>query len=630
MKNIYTYFTLSFIFFASLTFKGCTDGFAEMNTHPGNVATLTPDQLLVRAQSEWIRAGRTWDISDSQLPWMQYTSAGWGTGSAAVMVNKWGWRGGVTNPMFNEFNNMGAYVTYIEFLAENAPDNRFSNIATMARITLIAKAIHTSDMQGSLVYSQGWRARIGMMDYDSMNPRFDTQEELVVIWDRELREAIQTLQNNMNDPNQVNPRGMDRAYVGDTQRWIRAANGIRLRLASRLWNVQPATARAIATEVLAPANAMNIFASNDDSFIFWHDRNFIFGGEWHSVHDMNHASRNFMNYLQRNQDPRKRIFFRPNRLTREMIISHNLAAMATNPFNMIPLTTTRWEGAHVCPTRRGWLPPPAVLADVTLRPNRADFPAGDAGQDAFVEAAIYFMENFDWREDNVPVSPEHPGGRWDRNHWQGGVAMMRPASPPQARTWAAGHVTIEGVPGNGGIWMPVMTFADFSFLAAEFVLRENIPSSRTAQQWYETGVRASLDQWNFVARFADAIGFEEMTEEEINTFLSMPDIAWNPTKALEQIYTQAFVEHFRNVTEMHALWKRTNFPNTQSTIIPKEEIIVEGVTLVVPRRARFSRPNPGSPNFNNWMRALDQMEAEPNFGPIENEWGRVWWDAPAP
>lgn len=622
MKKIYTYFAIVSILCLSLKISSCTDGFAEMNTHPEDIAAVTPDQLLVRTQSEWMRGGRAWQLWDNQFSWMQYGAPTWGMGGAQSWINKWQWRPGNTNPMYNEFVEMGTYVTIIQVLAEQDP--RFSNIAQMARLTLIAKGIHASDMQGSLVWTEGWLARRGYTDSESMRPRFDTQQELVVIWDRELREIIQTLQNNMNDPSQVDPRGNDRAFAGNTQQWIRAANGIRLRLASRLWNEQPATAIAIATEVLAPANAANVFGSNADSFIFWHNRDFLFNAEWHSVHDLTAASRTIMDYLQRNQDPRKRIFFRPNNLTPELIWEHNLAILdggfgttpAYNPFNMIPMTTTRFEGMSMSHDRRLILggPPANTFTDMDVVPHRSNFP-DDA---AFEAAALDFMTNFDWREEELG---------WDRNQWQGGVAFRRPASHPQARLWA-GHVSIDGVPGNGGIWMPVMTFADFSLLAAEFVLREGIPSIRTAQQWYEVGVRASLDHYNDMGRFGDVIGFVPMTEDEINTFLNMPDIAWNPAIALYQIYAQTYVEHFRNIDEMHAFWKRTNFPNTNSPIITFEPMYVGGVLSTIPRRARFTAPNPGVANYANIMRRFEQMMQDPKFGELNNEFGRVWWDAP--
>lgn len=109
---------------------------------------------------------------------------------------------------------------------------------------------------------------------------------------------------------------------------------------------------------------------------------------------------------------------------------------------------------------------------------------------------------------------------------------MRPANYFQTRLWKGNHES-----GTGGNWAPVMTYADFCFLAAEFVLRENLSSSKTAQQWYETGVRASVDQWNAIGKYCGINNYQAMTEDEIEVFLNKPNIQWTSTRSmqLEQI-----------------------------------------------------------------------------------------------
>jgi hypothetical protein len=42
---------------------------------------------------------------------------------------------------------------------------------------------------------------------------------------------------------------------------------------------------------------------------------------------------------------------------------------------------------------------------------------------------------------------------------------------------------------------------------------------------------------------------------------------------------------------------------------------------------KFSYPNEGVHNYANLKKRLDDMSADPQFGAIDNEWGRVWWDA---
>ena len=620
MKRVNKFFAISLVAFSSLVASNCTDDFTKLNSNPRTIPLVEPEQLFYRTLTEWYQSGHAWESNYiSKIQWMQYdTPAAYFT-SQSDMQTRWTYgRVGIGNTLYSEYNNMGGYVTTIEYLAEkSATPEKYTDMVQMGRILLIAKAIQTSDLWGSLAYSEAWLSRKGMVDDASMEPAFQTQEELVVIWDKELKECIQKLQAGLNAADKVSLKGIDRAYNGDAQKWIKAANGIRLRLASRIWKKQPQTAISIATEVLAPANAANVFDSKDDSFIFWFDNLYtnVHGGDWHSVEDLNRASAVFMDYLNKYNDPRRPIYYRINNLTPENVAEYNRLRKVNrdNPFYMISPDYGRWEGAVISFDSRSAVP--SAPADM---PKRDDYPAGDAGDKAFNEETDAYYDNWDFAARWAPIQT------YDRRY---AVLVafpgidMRPANIPQTRLWRGNWNS-----GGGGNWAPVMTFSDFSFLAAEFVLRANVPSSRTAQQWYETGLRASLDQWNAIGSHCRVEGYAAMTTTAIDDFLNQPDIKWDAGKALEQIYAQAYVDHYKNVDEMWAQWKRTGYPNTNSEIITFEKIMVSGIERKVPRRVKFTYPTEGVHNYANLKKRLDDMAKDPNFGAIENEWGRVWWD----
>src|SRR5690606_15771590 len=149
---------------------------------------------------------------------------------------------------------------------------------------------------------------------EALNPEFQTQEELYTLWDMELSEIIQRLNSLSGGGSSIG--AYDRAYRGNLQNWVKAANALRLRIALRFWNRMPDKAKAIASEVLSAANESNLMSSIDDSFVFWHANDYTIynPGDWHSVYDMNCASGPFMDYLKKYNDPRKSIFFLPNNL----------------------------------------------------------------------------------------------------------------------------------------------------------------------------------------------------------------------------------------------------------------------------------------------------------------------------
>lgn len=557
------------IVFIGAMMSGCTDNFEELNTDPRSRPEIEPEQMFYTAEVNMLTSGHAWHgIYASKFRWLQYGAGIWGYDRTQFDY----FMNSIGDKIYEEYNVMGSYVTNMKYASSLKPNpESYSDLNQAARIMLIAKAIQTSDLFGSLVYSQGWLARDGKIDDESLTPEFETQEQLVTVWDTQLKECIEKLKSSQGGPTQSSFKGQDRAYNGDPKKWIKAGNGIRLRLASRLLKRDPQKALAIATEVLAPSNVENVFGSNGDSFILWFDDLYtdIHKGDWHSVRDMEIASYAIMDYLNRNEDPRRRMYFVINNLTPQNIAEFN--AKQTDSDRLIPTTYTRWEGSTT---------------------------------------------SFDKRSDNQ-----------DRRRLryylgEGAKAIdMRPANMPQVRLWMGNYDK-----GNGGNWAPIMTYADYCFLAAEFVLIHQVTSEKTAQKWYEDGVRASLDQWNTIGKFCDISNYEAMTEIEITNFLSKPDIKWNPSKGLEQIYAQTYIEHYKNVDEAYAFWKRSNYPNTMSTIIQFEEPIISGVPRKVPRKVKFTYPNSGAHNYANQKKRLDVMQEDPQFGDISNEYGRLWWD----
>lgn len=305
------------------------------------------------------------------------------------------------------------------------------------------------------------------------------------------------------------------------------------------------------------------FGSIDDSFILYFDNYWTTQGDWHSVIDMDRASVAFMTYLKKYNDPRKRLFFQINNLTAENVAKFN-ALETTTDATRIPANLSRWEGGKVSYDSQ---------AKDSCRTSR-------------------YLDDID----------------------------MRPMNRPQTRLWKGAQDN-----GSAGGWVPLITYADYCFMASEFVL-EGVASNKTAQAWYEEGVRSSLKQWSKMANYCQINDYTAITDAEIEEFLAQEDIAWNATIAKEQLYCQSWVEHFKNNNESWALFKRTDYPNTTSKLVTWEPIYVYSELQKVPRRNKFSTPVEGSANYTNQIKRFENMEKESNFGRLDDEFGRVWWD----
>lgn len=306
----------------------------------------------------------------------------------------------------------------------------------------------------------------------------------------------------------------------------------------------------------------NIFGSIDDSFILYFDNYWTTQGDWHSIIDMDRAARPFMNYLKKYNDPRKRLFFQINNLTPENIAAYN--AKETLESKKIPTTLTRWEGGTVSYDER------ATDQCYTSR----------------------YLDDID----------------------------MRPMNRPQTRLWKGAQDN-----GSAGGWVPVLTYADFCFMASEFAL-EGVTGSKSAREWYEEGIKSSLTQWSKMGEYCQINDYKAIMENEINEFLTQDGIAWKQAIAKEQIYCQSWVEHFKNNNESWALYKRTGYPNTKSTVVTWDPVMVLEQEQQVPRRKKFSYPAEGSPNYANQVKRFDDMAKDAEFGNINDEFGRIWWD----
>ncbi|HUH46425.1 MAG TPA: SusD/RagB family nutrient-binding outer membrane lipoprotein, partial [Arenibacter sp.] len=448
-------------------FTSCDKDFEDINKSPATVYTVDPVTFLHNVQLEASKAGSTWmDSYATKLRWMQYCSNIWGYSQTNFTDI------GIGGAMYSEYKDMGAYATHIEeYIRQNMPEElgSYSNLIDVSRIMLIYKGIQTSDTYGSLVYSEGWGTKNG--NPDIVDPVYQTQEELFTVWNTELKEAVNRLGSATN---QKSISSYDLAYSGDTGKWIKAANALRLRIALRMLKRAPETAKSIAAEVLSGT----VFQGIDDSFILYFDNDWTTKGDWHSVIDMDRAAAPFMNYLKKYDDPRKRLFFQINNLTPENIAQYNNEQ--SDPNSRIPAGTTQWEGGPV--SFDGRAEDPNYIARAM---------ADEKGTD------------------------------------------MRVMNKPQTRLWKGAQ---DG--GSGGGWAPLLTYADFCFMASEFVL-EGVNSSKSAQEWYEEGVRGSLKQWSEVAGYCQINSYEAITDAEIDTFMAQADIAWNPAIAKEQIYSQS-------------------------------------------------------------------------------------------
>lgn len=157
-----------------------------------------------------------------------------------------------------------------------------------------------------------------------------------------------------------------------------------------------------------------------------------------------------------------------------------------------------------------------------------------------------------------------------------------------------------------------ITNAQTQLLLAEATFRGWITGGLTAQQYYEAGVRAAMDDWNlFPGTFSPAV-----SNTEKDNYLLQPAVAYNSTDALKLINTQYWIACITTGTEGFANWRRSGFPVLQRN--KYNDDLVPGGGFV--RRMSYPDAEKAS-NQDNYNAAATSMGGD---GITQ----RVFWDKP--
>jgi hypothetical protein len=155
-----------------------------------------------------------------------------------------------------------------------------------------------------------------------------------------------------------------------------------------------------------------------------------------------------------------------------------------------------------------------------------------------------------------------------------------------------------------------ITNSQTQLLLAEAKFRGWITGGLTAQQYYEAGVKASMDEWAlFPGTFSPAVSAAEK-----NNYLLQPAIAYTDANALKLINTQYWICSVTNGAEGFTNWRRSGFPVLQPNMYNNN--------LNGGFARRMAYPNAEeSQNPGNYAAAVTSMGGD---GLTQ----RVFWDKP--
>ncbi|ODS84379.1 MAG: hypothetical protein ABS46_03720 [Cytophagaceae bacterium SCN 52-12] len=535
------------ILFLLLGLFSCND-FGDVNIDPTKPTSMDPGKQLIYAQMRYtgdnsiqLRSG-----IGIIIPLLQQASGNFTTNSGATYA--------YSESIYSRVwlsDYPGVVRELIDASDNLAGDPDKTNLYAMVRIMKVITFLRLTDLYGDIPYSEATRGYSDLI----VRPKYDRQEDIYNDFFKELKESHDMLDAGKDQVPQ------DQYYGGDIAKWKKLANSLRFRLAMRLTKVNPAKAQQEAEA----AFAAGLMESNDD-----------------------------ICYIKYENVQGSATDFRGNALSTAILAMADPPRFNTTfldilnpPSNEGPVDP-RLDGYSRCYLSLTPLVGGAALytrADVTEQVRNHYAAAGNAAINGVIglqPGAVSFVNNPAVQNITVDV----PG--------RGSVTLVNKDQRRQMAT----YLYYMDAPAL------IVTYSEIALLLAEAKVRGWNMGSTTAEEYYQAGIRASIDQ---LSLFRDAPAFEGVDE-----FVESKTLT--PGDELKEINTELYISLFLNPQENFANWRRSGYPELEPAGPPGRPI---------PRRLQYPL-NEIEQNNGNVEEATKLISGvEPGKDSYLN---RVWWD----
>ncbi len=279
------YIFLSAIMLVSV--NSCSDDFAELNTNPNQSPDLDIGFQFARAMIQ--SSDNRFEYWRSNLIYptalVQQATQTWWSGNNYTIVDQW------TGAWWGTY-----YTGYGKNLVDliNRTDATDINTQSAARLWRVHLFQRLTDLYGDAPWFEAGK---GFID-QNFQPAYDTQDVIYADLLKETQEAVAAFSASSN------PIQGDVIFGGDLDKWRKFGNSLRLRLAMRLTNVDPATAQSEASA----AFAAGVMESLDDQPVMFHNDDRRNGNSAVVQADHFRLMEPFVTHMQATNDPRLSIY----------------------------------------------------------------------------------------------------------------------------------------------------------------------------------------------------------------------------------------------------------------------------------------------------------------------------------
>jgi len=226
-----------------LAVSACNDGLTQVNVNPNAPTDLGPGYLLPTAIQASVRnVYGSWILLSHTSIWAQQTV------QIQYLAEEFGQvRSGNMQAWWDAF--YAGYLTDTKAVIDKGVESGEGNIEGVGLIWKSWLYSQLTDFWGDVPYSEA------LLGAEDTKPAYDTQQEIYTGMLADLTTGV----GKLGTTGSFGPG--DLLYANDFTKWKKFGNSLRMRLAMRLSEVDPATARA---QFVAAYNAGG-FTSNDDN-----------------------------------------------------------------------------------------------------------------------------------------------------------------------------------------------------------------------------------------------------------------------------------------------------------------------------------------------------------------------------
>ena len=569
----------------------CADDYKELNMDPANVTKTMPEGLLTAAINSFQPTDYlVWFYNVQYFTrWDQMGMPGGGFADDFTGMAEVGGQGSQYIQTLKYRNRIQSYINETGEVENNG-------YLAATGILTIYLGIFDTDMYGSIPYTEACHYD----DQGILTPKYETVEELYNLWITELNNYITMLQAD----GLSGVTRQDAAYSCNWSKWAKLANSLKLKIAVRLYNNDPQKALAIANE--AVGNSAGLITDIDDDFRFAKATDYASGNADYVYGTGNglstiYATENVFKFMLDSRDPRIRFIYAKNSFNSKVVQSF----IDNGKYNDLPTAVK----ANVVLDENGnfkewggmgepWVRYTALPMQYSPKTSHDAGTLSDADYEEYWNSGVRYQIKIGENEKSY-----NPWSYYTSEMRRGRVDFQLPTAMTVNEDGSIDMHVIQDTDDNP-LYQMYLGAGEVNLYMAELaLLNGGSIGGKSAEAWYEAGVRASVEEFDALAKdnkipyYGTNYGYDEtdmpidLQDGEIDAMLATDNVKLSGTNAekLEKVYLQLLIHFSEQCDDQFVTARRSGYPKVGSSLLPFVKF--PGVELsAIPRRFVISEP----------------------------------------